>query len=225
MRIAYWLRRICAIFIAPPIVYCALALVLAGLPAQSRAPGAGQEAITIFACDNGVHVDLVLPIEAVGLDWRQTFEAHHFAGPTSGLTHVGLGWGSRDFYLATPRWRDFRPHFAFKALLWDDTVLHVELRQQPSAEGDCRQWPASPASYLALARFVQESMQRESGRVLPVGSGYGPNDAFFQARGQYTPVATCNQWSGRALALAGAPVGRWTPFSFLVTWRLPPAEE
>ncbi len=55
----------------------------------------------------------------------------------------------------------------------------------------------------------------------PVAKGYGPRDAFFAANGQYTILETCNQWTGRALRLAGAPVAPWTPFSFLVTWNLP----
>ena len=150
--------------------------------------------------------------------------ARHFRESLAGLDHVSIGWGSRDFYLATPEWRDFRLDFALKALLWDETVLHVEFRSRPMPQEACRQWPARSAGYLALARHVAASLRTIDDRAEPVGRGYGSRDAFFLARGQYNPVQTCNQWSGAALALAGAPVGRWTPFSFLVAWRLPPVE-
>ena len=216
--------RLAVVFIAPPIAYCALALALA-VPWQGAGrPGEGDDAIRIFACDNGVHVDLVLPVAAAGWDWRSVFPAEHFGESSGLLDHVSIGWGSRDFYLATPEWRDLRLDFALKALLWDETVLHVEFRPRPLGHEACRQWLAPRDGYLALVRHVLRSIRAIDHRAEAVGQGYGSRDAFFLARGQYNPVQTCNQWSGRALALAGAPVGRWTPFSFLVAWRLPAVE-
>ena len=55
-----------------------------------------------------------------------------------------------------------------------------------------------------------------------IDAANGDRDAFYVANGRYTIIDTCNQWTGRALRLGGAPVAPWTPFSFLVLWHLPP---
>ena len=105
-------RRLAAVVVAPPIAYCALALALAvpwpggsqsgvdpsGVdPSGADHSGAVGEAVRIFACDNGVHADLVLPVAAAGWDWGSVFPARHFRESLAGLDHVSIGWGSRDF--------------------------------------------------------------------------------------------------------------------------------
>jgi len=75
--------------------------------------------------------------------------------------------------------------------------------------------------YEALSLYIRSTFVLAEGSPIAVGAGYGGSDAFFKARGRYSVIRTCNQWSGQALRLVGAPVGRWTPFSFLVTWHLP----
>ncbi len=224
MKLRPWLWRLAAIILAPPLAYGALALALAIPTPIAQAPAVGEDAITLYACDNGVHVDLVLPVSGGGIDWRGLFDPRHFRGAVAGQDHIAIGWGSRDFYMATPQWRDFRLDFALKALLWDETVLHVEYRERPSAGADCRQWRAGPEHYRGLADFVRASLDLEAGSPVPVGAGYGSSDAFFESQGRYTVISTCNQWTGQALARAGAPVAPWTPFSFLVAWRLAPVD-
>jgi uncharacterized protein (TIGR02117 family) len=177
--------------------------------------------IDIYACDNGVHADLVLPVEAAGVDWRRVFPAEAFAAPVAGFDHMGIGWASRQFYLNTPRWADVRISTALKAILWDYTALRVEYRPRPVAGEDCRAWRVDEAGYRRLAAFVQASLQMPDGRPVKAGPGYGARDAFFLANGRYTIVDTCNQWTGQALRAGGAPVAPWTPFSFLVLWNLP----
>jgi uncharacterized protein (TIGR02117 family) len=180
-----------------------------------------EDGVLVYACDNGVHTDLIVPVVAGGTDWRVLFGQQAFIAPVESYDHIGLGWGSRDFYISTPAWADIDIATAVKSVLWDETVLHVEYRRRPVAAENCRRWRADPASYERIAGFIRDSLRLS--RELPVqaASGYGARDAFFVANGQYTILETCNQWTGRALRLAGAPVAPWTPFSFLVTWNLP----
>ncbi len=48
-----------------------------------------------------------------------------------------------------------------------------------------------------------------------------PGEAYFAAKGSYSPWRTCNVWASEALASAGLPTARWSPFSFGVIWPLP----
>ena len=179
------------------------------------------EGVAIYACDNGVHTDLVIPVDFAGIDLRTMFGERAFTGSTDAFDHVNIGWGSRDFYINTPTWAEFDLATAAKSVLWDETVLHVEYRQRPVAGENCAQWRVDQAAQERIMYFIRQSL-RLSG-LLPVQAapGYGDRDTFYVANGRYTIIETCNQWTGRALRLGGAPVAPWTPYSFLVLWHLP----
>jgi uncharacterized protein (TIGR02117 family) len=198
--------------------YTAAAFGALLLTPEADEPGEG---ILIYACDNGVHTDLIVPAAADGVDWRAVFGPEGFIAPVGVYDHISLGWGSRDFYINTPTWADVELATAVKSVLWDETVLHVEYRLRPAAGENCRQWKADPAAYQRIADFIREQLRLSGGLPVQAAPGYGARDAFFVANGQYTILETCNQWTGRALRLSGAPVAPWTPFSFLVTWNLP----
>jgi len=212
------LRIVAIAFIGLPLLYLAAAFGALLLTPWVAEPANG---IDVYACDNGVHADLVLPVEAAGVDWRTVFPAEAFAAPVDGFDHVGIGWASRRFYLETPRWSDVKISTALKAILWDDTALRIDYRPRPVLGEDCRAWRVDEAGYRRIAAFVQGSVQMPGGRPVKAGPGYGAHDAFFLANGRYSLIDTCNQWTGQALRAGGAPVAPWTPFSFLVLWNLP----
>src|SRR5512145_3025973 len=106
-----------------------------------------KDGVVVYACDNGVHTDLIVPAVASGTDWRALFGQQAFIAPVETFDHIGFGWGSRDFYINTPTWADLDIATAVKSVLWDETVLHVEYRPQPSAAENCRQWRMDAASY------------------------------------------------------------------------------
>jgi|SRR5688572_11191052 len=208
---------LCLPFIALALYTVAAFGALLLVPEASE-PGDG---VLVYACDNGVHTDLIVPVAAGGTNWRALFGQAAFIAPIAAYDHIGLGWGSRDFYINTPTWADLDIATALKSVLWDETVLHVEYRPRPVAAENCRPWRADPASYEQITGFIRETLRLSGGLPVQASPGYGARDAFFVANGQYTILETCNQWTGRALRLARAPVAPWTPFSFLVTWNLP----
>lgn len=195
---------------------------LAALPLAPRVP-LPERGIPIYACDRGVHTDLVLPVAAAGVDWRASFPADAFAGAVDAYDHIAVGWGSRDFYLNARSWRDVDFTTAIRSVLWDETLLHVEYQPAPGPDEPCGRWLADDAAYQRIAGFVLDSARASGSRAVAVAPGYGTRDAFFAAEGRYTILETCNQWTGRALRLAPAPVAPWTPYSFLVVWHLPAA--
>lgn len=213
------LSWIAAAVVAAPVIYTAAAFGALLWPRQAVVVEGG---VTIYACDNGVHTDLILPVSAAGIDWRTTFTPDGFTGPTDAYDFVGLGWGSRDFYLNTPTWAEFDFATAIVALLWDETVVRVDYRPRPGPGETCGSWRVLEADYRRIAALVHDTLRQSQGRPVRARHGYGDRDAFYVANGSYTIIDTCNQWTGRALRLGGAPVAPWTPFSFLVLWHLPP---
>jgi uncharacterized protein (TIGR02117 family) len=88
-------------------------------------------------------------------------------------------------------------------------VLHVSHIAEPGAGPHTRSVMLSPEEYRRLAAYVRATFGEG-----PSVHGYGGHDAFYDARGGYSAVNTCNQWTAGALRAAGVKMGAWTPFTF-----------
>ncbi|MDQ2105622.1 TIGR02117 family protein [Azospirillum isscasi] len=193
--------------------YLLAAVALASLPVDGRP--AVRNGVEIFVCTNGVHTDLVLPAANGLVDWTTDLRHGDFPGTGPWASHVSFGWGDRAFYLETRQWSDLRLSTALSALFGGGpSVMHVYAMPRPAGSPDCGALRLGNEAYRALAAFVRGSFRRDgAGRVIPLpGSGYGATDLFYEAVGHYSPVETCNEWTGKALRAAGVTVGAWTPF-------------
>lgn len=161
----------------------------------------------IWVADNGVHTDLVLPASALaGLVAPEALGDRRAAL----RSHVAVGWGDRDFYLNTPSWRDVNPLRVARALVGGgETVLHVAHVDPPRGGAEVRPVLLRPDEYRRLVAYVRASFV--AGPAVP---GYGPADAFYPARGGYSAIDTCNEWTAEALRRADVRMGAWTPFAF-----------
>ena len=158
--------------------------------------------------------------------------------------HLAIGWGAREFYLATPTWDRMRPGAALKALALAPAALHVEVMPGPPLpDADTRILHLPRQGYRNLVAFVAGSLHRDAeGRPVRIGTtqesnaaqksgasvknggtGYGPGSLFFEATGRFSPFRTCNTWAADALAAAGARTPVWTPLPHFVLYHLPAA--
>ncbi|MGY4830247.1 TIGR02117 family protein [Sphaerotilaceae bacterium SBD11-9] len=206
--------------------YFMVAFGLLLVPANPQAP---SDAIVVqaYVVSNGVHTDLVFPLRAQGVDWSRTFPARHLAqDPGERARYVAIGWGDREFYLHTPRWRDLTAGRALQALSGSGhSLLHVTHLHETDLREGAYALPLTAAQYASLVQHVEASLVRRpsgEGAHLP-GQHYGPRDAFYEARGSYDLFTTCNVWTGRALRQAGVKVSVWTPLASQVVWYLPAA--
>jgi uncharacterized protein (TIGR02117 family) len=193
-----------------------LGLIPVGVPSD-----AGSRVYDFYACDNGVHVDLVLPAAGQGRDWFGVFPPSDFAGDVTAASHVILGWGAKSFYAATREWSDIRPMPVLKALFWQDSaVLHVSYGGDPAGRANCRRVSSNAAGRDALFAYVDATLHGLPRRGdLP---GYGANDAFYEAAGTYSLFRTCNVWTADALKRSGQRMALWSPFSFQIMGLLRP---
>lgn len=190
-------------------IYPAAGLVGRVIPANAgwRPPAAG---VTIWVESNGIHTGIVVPKVAAGVDWRGVFPAADLADPRyGGWSHLVIGWGEKNFYLGTPTWSDVKPGTVLAAAIGSDaTLVHVDHVPPPTPSGDERRLVLRPEEYRRLAAFIRATLVPGGRRY----RGYDAYDAFYQARGRYSAIHTCNAWTGDALRHAGVRVGVWTPF-------------
>ena len=211
-----------------PLVTIALyftAAVVFGLVALNTASSPAASGVDVFIQTNGVHADLIVPVSAVGLDWRDRLPLDSIPSGVSPRGYVAFGWGDRGFYLSTPRWSDLRLSTAISALAGlDATVLHVEaLNDAPSVGQRTRHVRVAPEAYRRLAAFVTGSfaLNARGATIIVPHAHYGRYDAFFEAKGRYSLFVTCNEWTRRALAEAGIRVPAWSPFDTALLYQLP----
>jgi uncharacterized protein (TIGR02117 family) len=205
------------------LIWIAVALVLGTWRIESAAPTTNTPHVTIYVVSNGYHTSLILPISAVGIDWRERVPIGDARADITTATHVMFGWGDRDVYMNTPRLSDLRPMPALRALFGlGEGVMHVVYLGSPPRDGDIRTVIIDPQQYRYLAAFVWDSFRRDD-RDAPMihpGRGLGYGDAFFASTYRYNFYLTCNEWTGMALRIAKIPTGAWTPFEHQVMMHL-----
>ncbi len=175
--------------------------------------------ISVFIADNGVHSDIVMPVDALGLDWRTLLPRRDFQSPDPTSRWIALGAGDRAVYLNTPTWWDLRLGTIWSALAGGSEVIHAEYVTSPTyAQREIR---LRPEDYRRLWVSLRAGFALDSGGkpVVIHHRGYGLSDAFYQANGKASLLVTCNSWLANRLRLAGIKTSLWPPFAEGLIWR------
>ena len=200
------------------LLYALAALACALLPLGGRTQSVGADDPALFVCASLAHTDIYLPLRGDGGDLRSAFFA--VAGDAPDDAYIAVGWGDLGFYRETPRWADLRFSTAFRAFAGlGPAALRVRAVNAPASES-CVRIAVDPAGRKALARFILASADNDAAGFPRLIEQSGPGEAFYAAKGRYSPWRTCNVWTAEALAEAGLPTAVWAPFSFGVTWPL-----
>jgi len=219
--IKYAVRLISGLFVLIT-GYLLFAFIL-GLIPVNRAFEPAPDGITVYVLSNGLHTDLVLPVAAGGIDWREVIRTADFPADASRATYLSFGWGDRDFYLRTPTWADLKSGVTFRALLWPTPgAMHVAyLLSPPATDRRCRPLPLSHTQYRQLVTYIRASFREEDGRVRLIDApGYTAYDRFYEARHAFTAVRTCNTWAAGGLRSAGVRTATWAPFEPAIFYQL-----
>ncbi len=209
-----WGKRIAAALLALPGLYLAAALIGSLVPVN-RGWAEPAQGTLVYLADNGIHADIIMPVEAQGLDWAPLFPKRDFAAAPPAARWIAFGSGEERVYLETPRWRDIKPGTVWSALAGGRRVMHVEYVPDPSYA--VREIRLRPEEYRRLWAAIRSDF---NGRPeLIRHPGYGCCDAFYRATGKASAVKTCNSWAAGRLRLAGVKTSLWPPFVQGLVWR------
>ena len=213
-----WVARLLTALFALPALYLAAALIGSVAPIN-RGWSEPTQGTTIYLADNGVHVDIIMPMKADGLDWRPLIPASDFAAANSNSGWIAFGAGEKRVYLDTPTWWDLTPRTVWSALTGGERVMHVE--DVPSPYYAARQIRLRPEEYRRLWAAIRADFALdERGRPQRIDHpGYGPSDAFYHATGRASMFRTCNSWAADKLRLGGVRTSLWPPFAEGLVWR------
>lgn len=95
--------------------------------------------------------------------------------------------------------------------------MHVTFYDKMSPGKDCVKIPITQKQYERLVTFINSKFDRDAqGKIIniPTDALYGNNDAFYEAKGSYNFMDTCNTWANNGLKAAGQKAALWTPTDF-----------
>jgi uncharacterized protein (TIGR02117 family) len=151
------------------------------------------------------HTSIVVPREQIPTDtWPRGITKRTF----SPYPYLEIGWGDRKFYTAP------KPNVAMAlraAFLSGSSVLHIVGLGRPLERA--LPWSAlvrvscTRAEFASLCRALGGTFERDaSGHARALGAGlYGETSRFYQARGRYYLLNTCDTWTARMMRAGGLP--------------------
>jgi uncharacterized protein (TIGR02117 family) len=135
-----------------------------------------------------------------------------------GCHYIEVGWGDADFYMA----RHPTVFTAFDAVFLPGPSVLLLVGLDPPLEralpwGNLVRVPCTAQEFNALCREIGGSFKLdEKGNAKAVGVGlYGRTSRFYEARGLYSGLNTCNHWTTRTMRAGGlkasvAPNHTWS---------------
>jgi uncharacterized protein (TIGR02117 family) len=199
------------------ILYAALGYLLPFIEVPAKDDGQKKE-IPVYIYTNGVHTDIVMPVKNDIQDWSAKIPFTNIKSGKTDYNYVGIGWGDKGFYLDTPTWADLKFSTAFKAAFWlSESAMHCTYYKTIKEGDDCKMIMISRDQYKKLVEFVDQKFDKDAKGnfiLVPTNAVYGDSDAFYDAKGTYSFLDTCNTWTNNALKAAGQKAALWTPTDY-----------
>lgn len=209
------LKPVFAFLFSAVILYFVAALVLSFIKTHPPKPDCVADR-EIYITTNGMHLDIVLPVENVEPEFLNLLKI------LPGTKYVSFGWGDREFYINTPEWKDLTLKTTFKALfLKSETAMHVTCYR--GFGPDWKPVQLCGQQITKLNGYIENSFKKNAdGKLKKIAvQGYYENDSFYEATGSFSLFKTCNVWVNKALKETGIPTLVWSPFDFGILYHLP----
>lgn len=196
------------------LLYLVCAMILSYFPYNSDFKTV-PDGIEIYIQSNGIHTDLVLPAKNEYKDWTKGILIENTFSKDSAITYMAFGWGDKGFYLGTPQWADLKFSTVFDALFGlGGSAMHTTNYKYLQESETCKKIRVNKEQYKKLVEYIESSFLKNiSGTNFCIkGQGYGKNDSFYEAIGNYHLFQTCNTWANEGLKYSGLKACLWTPF-------------
>ncbi len=206
------LLKTIGVFIGLIIIYLLAVFILPLIPVNKQEHKPNDQ-INAYILTNGVHTDIVVPVESEVIDWS-TIVPFTDTKAKKEAKYIAFGWGDKGFYLDTPEWKDLKFSTAFKAAFWlGESAMHTTFYNEMNVGEDCKTIQMSMEEYQQLITYIKNSFDLDANNkveLIKTDAVYGNNDSFYEAKGSYSLFFTCNTWTANALKAAKKEAPLWT---------------
>jgi len=209
-----FLKNIFLALVAGIAFYLGIAVLFSFLPTHPPHQNCRPEH-EIFIASNGIHLDIILPVENVEPKILQKLNV------LPGTLFIAFGWGDKEFYIKTPEWSDLTIPVAFRALfLKSETAMHVTYLPYSFQSG--KKIKLCAAQLKKLNAYIENSFTKDGqGNLQNMDfEGYSRYDDFYDANGSFSLFRTCNVWVNVALKEISIKTSVWSPFDFGVLYHI-----
>lgn len=191
-----------------PVSYLLVSLVLSWITVD-QINSASDLNQTIYLSTNGVHLDIVLPKNAIEDELLSGLKH------TTSDRYLSFGWGDENFYLNTPTWGDLTIRNAFNAVFLNSTSL-IHVTRYQSKRSDWVEVKIDDKKLQKLNNYILNTfkLNKDNQKIWLRNQGYTTVDDFYKAKGSYSFYKTCNSWVNTGFKQSGLKSCVWTPFDF-----------
>jgi len=158
-----------------------------------------------------IHTDIVFNIKDINLSKFPKFKKKK-----NGF--LAFGWGDKEVYLNTPEISNIQLSSSLKAFFINTpSLMHVSYIYDISRYKSIKNIKLSDMQQEYLISSIMKNFNFK-GKMY---KGYGQEDFFYTAKGNYNFINTCNTWTGDKLRESNVSMPYWTPFAWSVTSSLP----
>ncbi|MDO5615217.1 MAG: TIGR02117 family protein [Cruoricaptor ignavus] len=205
------------VFVFLVVLYLVSVFALPLIPVQAEATPEPKR-VRGFIMTNGVHTDIVVPVKSEYVDWSERFPYQNTKSQNINYKYLAIGWGDKGFYLDTPTWADLKLSTAVEAAFWiGDAAIHATYYETMREGDSVKSFTMSDRQYENLINFIDKSLKRDKQGnyiLIKTNAVYGEDDAFYEAKGSYSFLHTCNTWTNNGLKTAGQKAALWTATDF-----------
>jgi uncharacterized protein (TIGR02117 family) len=184
--------------------------------------------IHIYVYNSGIHTDILVPVKTPLWNWQQRIDLKSIAADTNSIKYLAFGFGDRSYFLETSVEQASRllpPKFStiFNALFLPTppAMRLLAYNNIPQKHSKIKCLKISTNNYLNLVIFLDNSFQSNAkNRKNFIEKIPNYRGGFYEARGTYSLLRGCNDWTAEALRTAEINTPVWSSLSSAIMWHL-----
>lgn len=219
-----YLKKICRYLISFTLSILTVLIIGYFTPAKWCNSSQANCHFTICVSNTGIHTNIVVPVKNEIFDWQIYLKRDDFYNNDTEFPYkyLSFGWGDRAFYMTTPTLAQLNLITTFNALfLPTPSVMDVQWYQTfpNNIKNKCVR--VSNTDYLILMKFINDSFQLDAeGKKIRISPGYSSHSSFYEAKGSYSILRTCNSWTAEGLQKANVNTPLWAGLSSAIMLHL-----
>jgi len=194
------------------VFYFLCAFILSVIP-SSRNEILAAKNNAFYLQSDGTHLEIVVPVSSLDSAFKQELQVPVL------VKFVSFGWGNKEFYFNVPEWKDLTFGLAFRAVFFRlQSAMHV--RFYSFEKESWKKIAIAEIQLKNLNYFIENSFSKKENALLLCKKNELGNNCFYDAKGKYSFINTCNVWVNDALKQANIPTSVWSPFHWGVLYHL-----
>jgi len=179
--------------------------------------------ISIYVYNSGIHTDILVPVKTPLWNWQQSIDLKSIAADGNSLKYLAFGFGDRSYFLETSRGAPPKVSTIFNALFLPTppAMRVLAYNNIPQKYSKIKCLKISKINYLNLVNFLDNSFQSNAENrknFLEKIPNY--RGGFYEAKGTYSLLRGCNDWTAEALRTAEINTPLWSSLSSAIMWHL-----